>query len=537
MIGESSYAAVSLGDGPVSVLTVSGLGSAEFEFRPTVTMRDGTPEYLVTELGRNTPPEVAHAYPMSFVEDAECLVGSIVLPTAVLMHGVLGASLAAAGAPPIVDVLEIACPSHWGPVAVRDVRAAAMPLAREVIVVDAASAATHSVGQRAPSYAIVVELAELDSVVCAVTADGRGGYTRTCRWDVQGTRDLGDDRGAEASILDRVSSFVATQRHREGVDVFVLDTTAGGDAKVLAESPYRIHRMRGVDIVRSMAARAGLSIPADSPGQSRADPADDAGSSGSFEGETEDRWARMTPMPVRAAAWLDEVDSGAVSGDRRRRKVQQAVLVAVAVAMSSAVLVALVSMRGEPDRLADPSHANSASVTIPSASVPGPVTSSLPAPSTAAPAISAPRGVEDGPSTKYTYGRVELRIPDGWSHREEAERSILVPPDLPDRRIVVSTTVLRPGASFDEVADDLSAMVAARASDGVVGDLVRARDIGGRVALSYTESPDIDSTVNWQIFVENDLQISIGCQSRRGEQHLLDAECAGVVSTVTVAPE
>ncbi|WP_143542215.1 type VII secretion-associated protein [Rhodococcus sp. 1163] len=526
MISESSYAAVSFGDGPVSVLTVSSLGSAEFEFRPTVTMRDGTPEYLVTELGRDTPPEVAHAYPISFVEDAECLVDSTVLPTAVVVHGVLGASLAAAGAPPIVDVLEIACPSHWGPVAVGAVRAAAMPLAREVIVVDAASAATHSLGQRAPSYAIVVELAELNSVVCAVTADGRGGYTRTCRWDVQGTRDVGGDRGAERSINDRVSSFVATQRHREGVDVFVLDTTAGGDAKVLAESPYRIHRMRGVDIVRSMAARAGLSIPAD-----------EAGSSGSFEDETEDRWARTTPMPVRAAAWLDEVDTGAVSGAHRRRKVQQAVLVAVVVAMSSAVLVALVSMRGEPDRLADPSRADSASVIIPSASVPGPVTSSPPAPSIAAPATSAPRGVEDGPSRKYTYGRVELRIPDGWSHREEAERSILVPSDLPDRRIVVTTTVLRSGASFDEVADDLSAMVAARASDGVVGDLIRARDIGGRVALSYTESPDIDSTVNWQIFVEGDLQISIGCQSRRGEQHLLDAECAGVVSTVTVAPE
>lgn len=536
MISESSYAAVSLGDGPVSVLAVSGLGSAEFEFRPTVTMRDGTPEYLVTELGRDTPPEVAHAHPLSFVDDAECLVDSTVLPMAVVVRGVLGASLAAAGAPPIVDVLEIACPSHWGPVAVRGLRDAAMPLAREVIVVDAASAATHSVGQRAPSYAVVVELAELDSVVCAVTADGRGGYTRTCSWDVQGTRDLGGDPRAERSILDRVSSFVVTQRHREGVDVFVLNTTAGGDAKVLAESPYRVHRMRGVDIVRSMAARAGLSIPADGLGQSRADPADEAGSSGSFEGETEDRWARMTPMPVRAAAWLDEVDTGAVSGARRRRKVQQAVLAAVAVAMSSAVLVAVVSMRGGPDRLADTSHADSVSATIPSASMAGPVTSS-PTPSTAAPATSTPRGVDDGPSTKYTYGRVELRIPDGWSHREEAERSILVPSDLPDRRIVVTTTVLRPGASFDQVADDLSAMVAARASDGVVGDLIRARDVDGRVALSYTESPDIDSTVNWQIFVEDDLQISIGCQSRRGEQHLLDADCAGVVSTLTVAPE
>ncbi len=536
MISESSYAAVSLGDGPVSVLTVSSLGSAEFEFRSTVTMRDGTPEYLVTELGRDTPRGVAHAHSMSFVDDVEYLVDSTVLPTAEVVHGVLGASLAAAGAPPIVDVLEIACPSHWGPVAVRGFRAAAMPLAREVIMVDAASAATHSVGQRAPSYAIVVELAELESVVCAVTADGRGGYTRTCRWDVQGTRDVVGDPRAERSILDRVSSFVATQRHREGVDVFVLDTTAGGDAKVLAESSYRVHRMRGVDIVRSMAARAGLSIPADVLGQSRAGPVDEAGS-GSFEGETEDRWARMAPMPVRAAAWLDEVDTGAVSGARRRRKVQQAVLVAVAVALGSAVLVAVVSTRGEPDRLAAPAHADSPSVTIPSAPVAGPVIPSPPATRTTAPATSAPRGGEDGPSTKYTYGRVELRIPDGWSHREEAERTILVPSDLPDRRIVVATTVLRPGASFDEVADDLSAMVAARASDGMVGDLIRARDIGGRVALSYKESPDIDSTVNWQIFVEDDLQISIGCQSRRGEQHLLDAECAGVVSTVTVAPE
>ncbi|WP_125458668.1 type VII secretion-associated protein [Rhodococcus sp. 1168] len=537
MISESSYAAVSLGDGPVSVLTVSGLGSAEFEFRPTVSMRDGTPEYLVAELGRDTSSEVTHSNPMSFVDDAECLVGSTVLPTAAVVHGVLDASLAAAGAPPIVDVLEIACPSHWGPVAVREVRAAAMPLAREVIVVDAASAAAHSAGQRAPSYAIVVELAELESVVCAVTADGRGGYTRTCRWDVRGTRDLGGDRGAEASILDRVSSFVATQRHREGVDVFVLETTAGSDVKVLDESPYRVHRLRGVDIVRSMAARAGLSIPADGLGQSRADPADEAGSSESFEGEPEDRWARMTPMPVRAAAWLEEFDTGAVSGARRRRKVKQAAAVAVALAMSSAVLVAVVSMRGEPDRLADPSRAEAASVTIPSASMAGPATSTSPTPSTAAPTTSASRGVGDGPSTKYTYGRVGLRIPDGWSHREEAERSILVPSDLPDRRIVITTTVLRPDASFDEVADDLSAMVAARASDGVLGDLIRARDVDGRVALSYTESPDIDSTVNWQIFVEDDLQISIGCQSRRGEQHLFDAECAGVVSTLTVAPE
>jgi type VII secretion-associated protein (TIGR03931 family) len=140
------------------------------------------------------------------------------------------------------------------------------------------------------------------------------------------------------------------------------------------------------------------------------------------------------------------------------------------------------------------------------------------------------------PSGTYSFGRASVELPATWSERAETDRSLLIPPDGPDRRIVLTTVELAPGVSFDDVADDLADQVSARGERPTIDGYTRATDFGGRVGISYVESPDEYSVVRWRVFVEDGIQIGIGCQSLLGAEAALEDDCSRAASTLRVSP-
>ena len=70
----------------------------------------------------------------------------------------------------------------------------------------------------------------------------------------------------------------------------------------------------------------------------------------------------------------------------------------------------------------------------------------------------------------------------------------------------------------------------------IIDGYTRATDFGGRVGISYSEFPDEFSVVRWHVFVENGLQIGVGCQSSTESEAILDDDCDRAVSTLQILP-
>ncbi len=522
---ERTYAAVYLGDGVVSVLIASPTGVAEFESRTVVSMLGSSlnfsvdPDFSVDDA---STLDARTLFPFEFVDDANLLVGSTLVPAEVIFAGTLDAALGRAGEQDAPDLLEITVPSSWGAVRQNVVRQAAKALAREVVVHGVTTAVVQSVGERAPSLAVVVELGELNSVVSSVS-DGAGDTpVWSGRWDEVGRRDIDWDRRAEASIENRVSECITALRAGGEIDIFVLESGPGEcSPKILEDSHHRIHRLRGLDVVRSMAARVGVSTfghpPAVSPSPVRSEAA-------LPENEL------SGPPPARAAAWLDDAYTAAP-----RARVPPLGVLGIASVLVCGVVAAMFVLRPTPESSTSVTAQPSQSEQRPSQSVLAPTES---APDPASPLESAPPMPEVSPEielARFDFGRVSIELPALWTEREEEGRVLLIPPDYPDRRIVVTAADLVPGTSFDEVADDLVAQFVMRGDSSSLESFSRATDFGGRIGVSYVETPDEYSVVHWQVFVEDDLQISIGCQSLVGSEEVLEKDCSHAVSTAEVS--
>ncbi|WP_167677449.1 type VII secretion-associated protein [Rhodococcus sp. B10] len=505
MRGERSYAAVHLGDGVMSVLHARGDEVIETRHTTSAVMRDGVLSFPVD---LDDPDTVCHL--SRTIDDPVTIVGVTPVATADVLTGTLKAALHSAGASDGVDVLEISCPATWGHHRRRTVRLAAQPVAREVLLVDTAVAAVHSVGERAPEFAVVVEMALLDSAVSAVTLDADGSATVSGDWITTGAMDLVADGSGRRRVEERVTAAITSRSSRDPVHVFVVDSAGAQPDPPSATVPHVLRRLDGSDVVRAVAGRAGISP------EGRAPEIDVA------------EYISDIPLPVRSAAWLSEVTAES-DEVRRRGGAIPATLIAVAVVILVAFVVVL--MRGAPAPT-QPAAARHLSTPRP------PPTTSVVASTAdrAPPVVPATTSPSPPAVTGFEVGRVRLELPSTWSAREEPDRLVLVPDDLPDRRIVVATTPLTPGATFDDVADDLFAEADRRGDDTSLGNLTRATDVGGRVALSYTESPDDESIVRWRVFVEDDLQIAIGCQSTLGEEAVLEDDCARATTSLTVRP-
>ncbi|MGA9871144.1 MAG: type VII secretion-associated protein, partial [Rhodococcus sp. (in: high G+C Gram-positive bacteria)] len=306
MSAEARYVAVHLGENALSVLVDAGENVAERRYRTALSMHAGELVHLdddATEVAVDNQPgseadTTVERSLWSFVEDRNVLVGSVAVPVDSAIRGTVEAALRRTGAAGPVRLLEIACPSSWGVARQNIVRRAVTPLAHEVVVVDTATAAVESLGERAPEFGVVVEIGELDSTVSGVsldsdTVDGELFFVGSGRWDAIGNRNIVAGDGI-ASIRQRVTDCIAAQGGRRDVDVFVVDTTPDEDAAALPVEPtHRSQRLTGLDVVRSMAARAGVGA-ATAPSAPRVEPRDvpDAGPA---------VWPSAAPMSARSA--------------------------------------------------------------------------------------------------------------------------------------------------------------------------------------------------------------------------------------------
>ena len=541
MSSAATYAAVHLGDDSVSVLVESASSRSLRRFETALSMKAGSLVFLGRELDPDdsNPDSESHRdeaqverFPWSFIDDDEVLVGSIPVPAQHVFCGTVADSLGRSGVHGPVDMLEIVCPSFWGERRQSVMRRAVSALAREVAVVDTATAAVRSAGERAPSCAVVVELNEMSSTVSAVTSSAAGNassgsgepYERSGRWVALGSRDLaGADSFAEtvASIDERVTTCAAALLGNSPIEVFIVEST--GHATVpdlLRDRSHRVHRLRGPDLVRSMGGGVG--------GGDRPAARDGSVPDGS-------------PRPTRAAAWLAEVPpTPDPSADRPAPVLLAGVVAAVAVVAAGGFVVF------------DAVTNSSTPVAMPARSIDAgsAITSDPPAPSTDSPSdlettdvdapypsvpIESETDVGPLPMARSSFGRASVEIPASWSERSEVGRLLLVPPDYPDRRIVLATVDLQPAVTFDDVADDLEEQLVARGESSTIGSFTRATDFGARIGISYVESPGDSSVVQWRVFVDDGLQISIGCQSSMGSEQVLDDDCAHAVESLAVA--
>ncbi len=573
MNGERSYAAIHLGDGSISLLLASGSRLTRHEFTTRVTMHEGTLSCLDGEAHSVGPTECESLeadgienFPWAFVDDPDTIVGSTLVPTEDVFLGVVHEALGRAGAVLPVDLLDIACPSSWGPVRRNVVRRAVAPVAREISTMDIATAAARALGERAPEFAVVVELGELQSIVSSLSLrDGADGsdddYVRSGRWVALGRRDLDLDPSAEVGIREAAAGHITARSQHEladgrlprpgraSVDVFLVDTTRrrGGtavpaDTAILADTEFRVHRMRGPDVTDSMAARVGIAEPMYPLGP----PSPDSGLPDVEPvGPGPSTLSYVAPSSNRAAAWLDEVHSP----QRAERHPAFVVGAVVALALSVAVVVGLRISWNAPTSVTTQVRQADAVSDVDDAVAPLGGTTDNPSddgrasiteaddPSESIDAAALP----ELPAERFSQGRVSIELPETWSERPDTgrvdtDRALLIPADAPDRRIVLTTVELADGVSFDEVADDLAGQLAARGDGPIIDGYTPAMDFGGRVGISYMEFPDDFSAVKWHIFVEDGLQIGIGCQSATGAEEFLSDDCARAVSTLQVSP-
>ncbi|MFE3292948.1 type VII secretion-associated protein [Rhodococcus sp. NPDC059234] len=149
--------------------------------------------------------------------------------------------------------------------------------------------------------------------------------------------------------------------------------------------------------------------------------------------------------------------------------------------------------------------------------------------------VSAPMaGSAPSESQRVGVGRAAVAVPSGWHVRDggRLDRAEMVPDDGTPARILLVRTELVPGADLDAVESTLRSRVAEHP------DRIRSierMDVDARQGLSYVESPDLDSQVRWRVFVGDQLQVSIGCQTIPQRWADLEDHCDQVTRSLVVA--
>ncbi|MFI8567825.1 type VII secretion-associated protein [Rhodococcus sp. NPDC078407] len=484
MIDSWRYAAVHLGYSEISVVATSG---------PLEGPREGVGSALATvEGGRlvfgrsDTAGEIP---PLLCIDDPYIAVGNSVWHRSEVLHGTVWSALQSAGVRERLDVLEIAYPSIWGDERTSFLRATFADSASEVVLVETAEAAVASSGERAPSAAVVVEVGALDTSVLVVDAPGAHGG------DTGAVVPFGssDDDAWRRGVGDYVRASVPNCPD----EVFVVASANGGADPVAGRSASWL---TGLDVARSLYRRAGADL----------DPAPSA---------------RATA--TRSAAWLEDVT---VPPPRRRHRASSRVAVVVGAVATVVSVCAAVYFVSAPRERVDTAAAQPFSPIVATSS------------STSVTAVDAPSAAtstsEPPPVRTATFvsGRASMRLPATWTRLDDPDRMVLIPPTPPDRRIVVTVADLTPGATQEQVAAELRSAVDARGPDSTVGSLEPVRDFDGRVGIAYTETPIDESTVLWRVFVESDLQVSIGCQFEGDDPAVIDAECDQATQTLEIVP-
>jgi type VII secretion-associated protein (TIGR03931 family) len=139
-----------------------------------------------------------------------------------------------------------------------------------------------------------------------------------------------------------------------------------------------------------------------------------------------------------------------------------------------------------------------------------------------------PRGRDDSiPTTYVVEGHVAVKVPAQWRIQRvvigpgSARVQITSPSDPEVALHVTQSRVALP--SLDATADFLKSAIDAEPA-GVFVDFNPTGHSAGRPAVTYREIRS-GHHIRWTVWVDKAVRISIGCQSRQGQDEAVDQEC------------
>ncbi|WP_156628427.1 type VII secretion-associated protein [Mycobacterium sp. 1274756.6] len=137
------------------------------------------------------------------------------------------------------------------------------------------------------------------------------------------------------------------------------------------------------------------------------------------------------------------------------------------------------------------------------------------------------RGADQPVSATLVEGRVALQVPAGWPVRRVTDgpgsaRLEVSSPAEPLLRVHL-TQAPAAGRSLADVADVLGAAIADQPA-GVFVDFTPGGERAGRPAVTYRELR-ADHEVAWTVLLDGPVRISVGCQSRPGDEPAIHAVC------------
>jgi type VII secretion-associated protein (TIGR03931 family) len=146
---------------------------------------------------------------------------------------------------------------------------------------------------------------------------------------------------------------------------------------------------------------------------------------------------------------------------------------------------------------------------------------------TGRPGVVAPKPVETAPTTFLVEGRVALSVPASWS----AQRMVSGPGSArvqvtsradPDVALHITQSPVA-GETLSGTAERLKHAIDAE-TPGVFVDFNPSGASAGRPAVTYREVRP-GHHVRWTVLLDGPVRISIGCQSRAGDENAVRDAC------------
>jgi type VII secretion-associated protein (TIGR03931 family) len=143
------------------------------------------------------------------------------------------------------------------------------------------------------------------------------------------------------------------------------------------------------------------------------------------------------------------------------------------------------------------------------------------------PGVVAPKAVETAPTTVLVEGRVALSVPATWSAQRVVSgpgsaRVQVTSPAKPDVALHVTQSPVA-GETLSGTAERLKHAIDAE-TPGVFVDFDPSGTSAGRPAVTYREVRP-GHHVRWTVLLDGPVRISIGCQSRAGDEDAVRDAC------------
>ncbi len=143
------------------------------------------------------------------------------------------------------------------------------------------------------------------------------------------------------------------------------------------------------------------------------------------------------------------------------------------------------------------------------------------------PGVVAPKAVETAPTTVLVEGRVALSVPATWSAQRVVSgpgsaRVQVTSPANPDVALHVTQSPVA-GETLSGTAERLKHAIDAE-TPGVFVDFNPSGTSAGRPAVTYREVRP-GHHVRWTVLLDGPVRISIGCQSRAGDEDAVRDAC------------